>query len=108
MTTSPSQANHLILEGRVLRAAETRSSPAGIPISRFTLEHQSRLSEAGMSREVRMRLGVVATGQALQAIAATLVADTPIRVEGFLARAGYRSADHRLVLHANKIERLND
>lgn len=108
MTTQSASANSLVIEGRVVRVPETRSSPAGIPISRFTLEHQSRITEAGMSREVRLRLGVVATGQMLQAVVAALQPDMLVRVEGFLARAGYRSAEHRLVLHAQTIERLND
>lgn len=104
----PSPANSLIIEGQVIRVPETRTSPAGIPISRFTLEHRSRISEAGMLREVRLRLIVVATGQALQGRIAALELNMPVRVEGFLARAGYRSADQRLVLHAHKIETVND
>jgi primosomal replication protein N len=37
-----------------------------------------------------------------------LQAGRRIRVRGFLARAGYRTAEHRLVLHAHSIEILND
>ncbi len=103
-----SPANELVIEGRVVRAAETRYSPAGIPISRFALNHSSNCLEAGMQREIRLRIGVVASGKELQVKVAGLAPDDRVRVKGFLARAGYRSADNRLVLHAQMIELLND
>lgn len=101
-------ANALVIEGQVTRLPQTRHSPAGIPISRFAIEHQSRCDEAGAMREVRLRLGVVATGPQLQPIVARLVPGSRVRVEGFLARAGFRSVDHRLVLHAQSMELLNN
>ncbi len=103
-----SPANALVIEGQVIRLPETRHSPAGIPISRFVLEHQSRCDEAGAMREVRLRLGVVAAGRPLQQVVVRLVPGSRIRVEGFLARAGFRSAEHRLVLHAQSMELLNN
>lgn len=103
-----SPANALVIEGQVIRPPETRYSPAGIPISRFVLDHQSRCDEAGTMREVRLRLGIVAAGRHLQQAVGRLAPGSWIRVEGFLARAGFRSADHRLVLHAQSVEILND
>ncbi|MBZ0073028.1 MAG: primosomal replication protein N [Thiohalobacteraceae bacterium] len=103
-----SPANTLVIEGQVMRSPETRCSPAGIPISRFVLDHQSRCDEAGAVREVRLRLGVVVAGRQLQPAVSRLVAGSWVRVEGFLARTGFRSADHRLVLHAQSMEILND
>lgn len=102
------QTNALIIEGQVVQLPETRVSPAGIPISRFAVDHQSLCEEADMPREVRFRLGIVAAGQSLQAAIATLRAGSRVRVNGFLARAGYRSEEHRLLLHAQTIEILHD
>ena len=102
------QANALIIEGLVAQLPETRVSPAGIPISRFAVDHQSLCEEAGMPREVRFRLGVIAAGQSLQGAVNALQADSRVRIKGFLARAGYRSEEHRLLLHAQSIDILND
>lgn len=106
MTDVP--ANALVIEGLVVQPAETRFSPAGIPISRFAIEHQSMCEEAGLPREVKFLLAVVATGEGLRSQVAALHAGRRIRVQGFLARAGYRSAEHSLVLHAQSIEILHD
>ena len=103
-----SPVNTLLLEGSVVKPPETRHSPAGIPISRFVLEHRSECLEAGMQRAVRLRIGVVAAGDSLSAAAARLKPGDRIRVRGFIARAGYRSADYRLQLHAQTIDIVND
>lgn len=103
-----SQANVLVIEGLVVQLPETRVSPAGIPISRFNIEHQSMCEEAGMSREVRFKLGIVASGKALQPMIGALGISSLVRVQGFMARAGYRSEENRLLLHAQSIQILND
>lgn len=105
---SEQPANALVIEGLVVQPPETRVSPAGIPISRFAIEHQSLCEEAGMQREVRLRIGVVASGQSLQATIHSLEEGGRVRIRGFIARAGYRSEEHRLLLHAQTIEILND
>ena len=102
------QANALVIEGLVVQPPETRVSPAGIPISRFAVDHHSLCEEAGMPREVRFRLGVVVAGQVLQATVGALQTDSRVRIRGFLARAGYRSDERRLLLHAQSIDILND
>lgn len=101
-------ANVLVIEGLVVQPPETRISPAGIPISRFAIEHQSLCEEAGMPREVRFRIGVVASGRSLQVLIAELTDGSRVRIRGFIARAGYRSEEHRLLLHAQSIDILND
>jgi primosomal replication protein N len=101
-------ANVLVIEGLVVQPPETRVSPAGIPISRFSIEHQSVCEEAGMSREVRFKLGIVASGKDLQSVITMLSSDSRIRAQGFMARAGYRSDENRLLLHAQSIQILND
>jgi primosomal replication protein N len=96
--------NHLIIAGSVCRGPETRFSPAGIPITRFTLEHRSQQWEAGVPREVGCRLAVMVVGARLQSSVAALALNGAVRVSGFLSRAGSRTAETQLVLHADSIE----
>lgn len=98
--------NRLILAGQVAGPVGRRETPAGIPIARFVLEHSSRQSEAEMSRQVRCRIQVVAAGEQLTQALEGLAPGEAVRVTGFIARAGYRSEEHRIVLHAQSIERI--
>jgi primosomal replication protein N len=97
----------LVLVGQVSRAVETRTSPVGIPISRFSLEHRSRQLEAGNEREVFCRIVVVVAGEALQAKVAKLSVGDSLKVEGFISRSSYRSEASHLVLHALQLEMLD-
>jgi primosomal replication protein N len=96
--------NHLVIAGMVSRAPETRRSPAGIPITRFTLQHKSQQMEAGRMREALMSIGVVASGEALAAVATKLEQGSMVRIEGFLTRSSHRHESCRLVLRAQRIE----
>lgn len=96
--------NCLVLAGRVAVPGRMRYSPAGLPMVRFVLEHESQRREAGIARRVRCRVLVLACGEALALLAGRLAADTRIRVRGFLSRADYRQGAARLVLHAEQIE----
>jgi primosomal replication protein N len=98
--------NRLEIGGIVGNSPETRYSPAGIPITRFTLKHPSQRSEAGLTRQVLCNIGVIASGEALQALVQQLQTGDGIRVSGFLARANNRQGENRLILHAEQIERL--
>ena len=97
-----SGANKVLIDGIVSRPPVTRYSPAGIPISRFTLEHGSQQLEAGRDRRVHCLIPVVAAGEELAGAVAKLGGDHLVRVEGFLSRSGYRREDE-LVLHAKRI-----
>lgn len=99
--------NQVILAGEVSRAPETRTSPAGVRISRFGLEHRSRQTEAGGERNAQCWIRVVASGPALQAAVARLEKGSLVRVTGFLARRGHRDPDTQLELHAQRIENLD-
>ncbi|MGA7800812.1 MAG: primosomal replication protein N [Gammaproteobacteria bacterium] len=99
--------NVLVIGGYVAKAPQTRVSPAGIPITRFLLDHGSQQVEAGLSREVRCRIAVVASGADLQNIAGGLSRGRAVRVTGFMARSGYRDSELRIVLHAQRIEYLD-
>jgi len=96
--------NQLLIEGIVGNIPETRCSPAGIPIARFTLKHQSLQCEAGMTRQVVCNIGVIASGANLQPLVQQLQIGEGIRVSGFLARANNRQGEQRLILHAEQIE----
>lgn len=96
--------NRLQIAGIVANSPRTRYSPAGIPIARFTLKHQSQQSEAGMKRQVICNIGVVASGKALQQAVKQLQTGEGVRVSGFLARANNRQGESRLILHADSIE----
>ncbi|MDZ7620911.1 MAG: primosomal replication protein N [Candidatus Competibacteraceae bacterium] len=97
-----------MIAGQLAGACETRVSPAGIPISRFFLEHHSGQTEAGVAREARCRIAVMACGQPLSGVAGRLPSGAAVRVRGFLSRANHREGEYRLVLHAAHIEILPD
>ena len=99
--------NLLRLSGKVCSQVQTRQSPAGIPISRFTLEHESLRNQAGSMRKVKCRIRVVASGKDLQEKVAVLDTNSAIQVEGFISYESSRSDEARLVLHAESIEILN-
>lgn len=98
--------NRVVLEGEVCRAPQTRLSPARIPLTRFTLEHRSRQAAAGIEREARLRLVVVAAGAAVSRDAAVLQPGDRVRVEGFLTCGSYQAEERDLALQADEIRRL--
>lgn len=83
----------------------TRNSPAGIPMTRFTLEHRSQQVEATLPRESFFRLVVVVAGAALKQVAEGLQCGDEVCVEGFLSRMSYRDDEARIALHAETIKR---
>jgi primosomal replication protein N len=97
-------ANDLVLSGQLLRDAEVRTTPAGIPIARFVLAHRSRRKEAGQMRDVECRIVVVASGAVLAQAIARCPAGSWCKVRGFVSRAGYRAPDMRIELHALEIQ----
>ena len=96
--------NRLILGGRVSKCEQTRYSPAGLPITRFVLEHHSTQMEAGLSREARCRIAVVVSGEPLTDKVAQLSVGSQLRVTGFISRMSHRQSESRLLLHAEDIE----
>ncbi len=98
--------NRLVISGVVGNLPETRYSPAGIPITRFTLRHQSLQQEAGMQRQVICNIGVIASGNEMLKVSKGLQDGQQLRVSGFLSRANNRQGENRLILHAEQIELL--
>ena len=101
-------ANELVIGGRLVDAPQRRCTPAGVPITRFVIEHDSEQMEAGHPRRVQCRLRVVAVGDPLAGRCAALQAGSLVRVSGFLARAGYRAPDMKTELHARTVESVTE
>ncbi len=99
-------SNRVIFTGVLVDRVSLRESPAGIPIARFALDHQSEQIEAGVPRSQTLRLGVRATGKALCEGLGQLPAGTPLEVRGYLARTDQRE-DYKLILCARRITRLD-
>lgn len=107
-TQPPWPDNRLALTGLLLDDPQTRMTPAGVPVSRFTLEHESDQPDDGQNRQFRFRIAVHARGQALQDVIGTLRAGSPVRVLGYLGHSGYRPEQHRLVVFARRIQLLTN
>lgn len=104
MPVAPPADNCLTIAGRVVEPGEIRTSPAGIAIGRFLLEHHSSQVEAGIPRQVSCRIPVVACGEPLADLARRLPSGTLVKIRGFVGRANYREGGYRLVLHAAHID----
>jgi primosomal replication protein N len=98
--------NCLVISGTLGDIPETRKSPAGIPITRFTLRHESIQQEASMPRQVICNIAVIASGTELLESCKVLQSGQQLRISGFLSRANNRQGEHRLILHAERIESL--
>jgi primosomal replication protein N len=104
MPSAPLADNCLIIAGQLAGSCEIRTTPAGVPIGRFLLEHFSGQQEAGLPREARCRIPVMACGEALVRLARRLAPGARVRVQGFISRANHREGEYRLVLHAARID----
>lgn len=93
-----------MLCGQVVEIDELRFTPAGIPLMRFKVNHQSEQSEDGVTRKVECEVEIVALGQIGQQ-ASRLKTGEAVCLDGFLARKHRLSS--QLVLHVNKIKPLN-
>ena len=100
--------NRVVLEGLLTRKPDTRENPAGIPISRFTLRHESQQVEAGLTRQAVCTIHVVAAGAELQAAVRQLREGSRVRVAGFLSRTDNRQGEYRIVIHARLLDLLSD
>ena len=98
--------NRLVISGILGNTPETRYSPAGIPITRFTLRHESIQQEAGLQRQSICNIGVIASGKEFLESTRSLQSEQQIRVSGFLSRANNRQGENRIILHAEQIESL--
>lgn len=96
--------NELVITGTLVEPPRRRLTPAGVPITRFVVQHQSSQIEAGQVRRVECRLRVVAAGAPIAEFAAGLVEGSGVRIRGFLSRAGFRAPEMKIEVHALAIE----
>jgi len=78
-----------------------RYTPAGVPMLKFRLQHDSEQGEAGSARKVSCEIAAVAFEREAKLLAAAKPGSN-VKVSGFLA-AKSRSS-RALVLHATEIE----
>ncbi len=97
--------NRLVVSGVVCNLPQSHNSPAGIPLTRFTLEHRSQQVEAALPRDTFFKIIVVAAGTELKQAAGKLQRGDEVCVEGFLSRMSYREDEARLALHAETINK---
>ena len=95
-----------MLLGEVVKTPKTSTSPAGIQHCQFSIDHKSIQNEAGMNRQVFVRIQVVATSE-LSHLTRDLIVGSNIKVTGFLNRHESRNGNPLLVLHAQQIEMIN-
>jgi len=93
--------NQVVIQGDLIESDALRFTPAGIPILKFRLVHQSKQTEAGAARAVGCELDVVAF-DAQARLLATAPLGTSLKIEGFLDRK--TRSGRGIVLHANQIE----
>lgn len=99
--------NRVRLTGVLVEPAAVRHSPAGVPIARCLLEHESEQVEAGGRRPIRLRVGVRAAGEDTATVLAGLPAGSSVRVTGFLVRSRQRGVEtDPIIISASRIERL--
>ena len=100
-------ANYLVLSGIVHKTPKITQSPAGIQHCYFSLEHRSVQVEAELPRQAYVRIQVVLSGTALQQYTQDLCQGDAVCVSGFLSRHETKDGIGKLVLHGQKIERIN-
>jgi len=93
--------NFVVLRGRLVERDTLRYTPAGIPMMKFRMAHESKKAEAGVSRNVSFEIQAVAFEREAGLLAAAPLG-MELKVTGFLDKKGRSSAT--LVLHATQIE----
>ena len=93
-----------MLAGTICKAPETRHTPAGIPLTRFTIEHRSCQQEADMEREAYCKIIVIAAGKKMAKQVECLSEGLSVVVSGFISRADNRQGSAKIVLHAQQIQ----
>ena len=78
-----------------------RHTPAGIPVLKFRIRHESSQAEAGGARKVNCEMNVVAFEREAKLLAAAKLGSS-MTITGFLAAKS--RAGRSLVLHATKVE----
>ena len=95
------QANRVTVAGRLIELDALRYTPAGVPMLKFRLQHDSVQTEAGGERKVSFEIAAVAFEREARLLASAKLGSS-VKVNGFLAA---RSRSGRApLLHATQIE----
>jgi primosomal replication protein N len=76
--------NQLVLSARIAQAGALRYTPAGLPAFDCSLEHESELSEAALSRQVKVAIKAVAFGSVAETLVRQAIGSS-WKFTGFLA-----------------------
>jgi primosomal replication protein N len=95
------QENRVVLGGKIVELDALRHTPAGVPVLKFRLSHESALNEAGAERKVDCEIAAVAFEREAKLLAAARLGSA-VTVTGFLAAKSRTS--RQPVLHATHIE----
>jgi len=95
--------NQVSLTATTIEVKPLRYTPAGLPAIEMLLEHESEVTEAGVSRRINLVFPAIALGDT-----ALLLADTPLAcaltIQGFLAPS--RKGSSKLVVHIQQANRV--
>jgi primosomal replication protein N len=93
------ECNQVCLTGIINKVYPPLTTPSGVSVTRFIVQHESWQVENQHSRKVKCRIFCVWLGAT-----APLVGETdPVKVTGFLSM----NSQNKLVLHITNIEYLN-
>lgn len=94
--------NQLVLSAAIVEVSVLRHTPAGLPALDFRLEHESEVTEAGQSRQVRAALKAVAFGTVAETLRQQTIGSS-WTFTGFLATP--RNGKHP-VLHIQSFQQI--
>jgi primosomal replication protein N len=95
------QENRVTVSGRLVELDALRHTPAGMPVLKFRLQHDSTQIEAGAARKVSCEIAAVAFEREATLLAAAKLG-SEVKVSGFLAARSRTSK--AIVLHATQVE----
>ncbi len=93
--------NTLVISATVQSLESLRYTPAGLPLLRLQLQHDSEQSEAGLNRKVQCQLPAVIIGEKANL---PLQSGDQLKVKGFLAQRSAKST--QVVLHIQELQRI--
>ncbi|HFE36995.1 MAG TPA: primosomal replication protein N [Gammaproteobacteria bacterium] len=96
--------NRVLISGLIHKIYDTRYSPAGIPMTRFILDHQSEQSEAGLKRNIRCKALIIIAGTKLHEVFGRLQTGQQITVAGYLSQVSYQGQNPKLCVNAESIK----
>ena len=91
----------MTVSGRLIEMDALRHTPAGVPVMKFRLQHDSEQMEAGAVRKVSCEIAAVAFEREATLLAAAKLG-SDVKVTGFLAAKSRTS--RAVVLHATGVE----